>query len=76
MAYKAGAPIIPISIVNSHKIMPIGWMFAMKPARRIAKVVVHEPIESQGKTEAELVEQVRQAMIGGLPEDQRPLGVV
>jgi 1-acyl-sn-glycerol-3-phosphate acyltransferase len=73
MAYKAGAPVVPISIIGSHQIMPTGWMFSMKPARGTARVVVHEPIESKGKTEAELAAAVRESLISGLPEDQKPL---
>lgn len=74
MAHKAGAPVIPLSIVNSDKIMPIGWMMAMKPAFPTAEVIVHEPIPSDDKTEEELVAAVRNTMIEGLPENQRPLG--
>lgn len=73
MAYKAGAPVIPISIVNSHKVMPTGWMMAMRPARGLAEVIVHEPIESEGKTEEELATAVRVSMLSGLPADQVPL---
>ena len=73
MAYKAGAPVIPISIVNSHKVMPTGWMMAMRPAHGLAEVVVHEPVESEGRTEEELAQAVRESMIKGLPEDQVPL---
>lgn len=73
MAYKAGAPVIPISIVNSHVVMPPGWMFANRPSHGVAKVIVHEPVESEGRTEEELAEEVRKRMIEGLPEDQRPL---
>ena len=73
MAHKAGAPVIPLSIINSHKVMPIGWMFAMKPSHGNAKVIVHEPVESVGRTEEELAEAVRESMMSGLPEDQVPL---
>jgi len=73
IAHKAGAPVIPLSIVNSDKIMPIGWMMAMKPAFPTAEVIVHPPIRSDDKTEEELVEAVRKAMIEGLPENQKPL---
>jgi len=73
MAHKAGAPVFPISIINSDKIMPLGWMMAMRPAYSLAEVVVHPPIASDDKTEEELVEAVRKSMIEGLPERQRPL---
>lgn len=73
MAHKAGAPVFPISIVNSDKVMPLGWMMAMRPAHGIAEVIVHPPIASDDKTEEELVEAVRKSMIEGLPADQKPL---
>jgi 1-acyl-sn-glycerol-3-phosphate acyltransferase len=73
MAHKVGAPIIPISIVAADHVMPIHWMFPYRPARGVAKVVVHEPIESVGKTEDELATEVRNAIITGLPPEQRPL---
>ena len=73
MAYKADAPVVPITIVHSNKVMPTGWMFQMKPSRKIAKVIVHEPVESKGKTEDELAQAVRESVLAGLPEDQLPL---
>ena len=73
MAHKAGAPVFPISIINSAKIMPLGWMMAIRPGCNLAEVVVHPPIASDDKTEVELVEAVRKSMIEGLPENQRPL---
>jgi 1-acyl-sn-glycerol-3-phosphate acyltransferase len=73
MAHKAGAPVVPLSIVHSNKIMPPHWVFPFRSARGMAKVVVHKPIESTDKTEEELATAVRNAIIAGLPEDQRPL---
>lgn len=73
MAHKNGAPVIPVSIVGSGKVHPSFFMFPCRPAGKIAKVVVHEPVESEGKTEDELAEAVRQSIISGLPDDQRPV---
>ena len=73
MAHKAGAPIIPLSIVGAQKVQPVHWMFPRMASRRNVVVVVHDPIESKGKTEEELAKAVRQAMIDGLPDDQKPL---
>ena len=73
MAHKAGAPVIPVSIIGADRVMPAYWMFPYRPARGVAKVVIHEPIESVGKSEEELASEVRRAMIAGLPMDQRPL---
>jgi 1-acyl-sn-glycerol-3-phosphate acyltransferase len=73
MAHKVGAPVIPVSIVHANKVNPPTWMFPGKPSRGLCKVVIHEPIESEGITEAELAQKVRDKIITGLPEDQRPL---
>lgn len=73
MASKVGAPIIPMSVVASGVAHPSSWMFPRRSSHKICKVIIHEPIESKGKTEAELAELVRAAVIKGLPESQRPL---
>jgi 1-acyl-sn-glycerol-3-phosphate acyltransferase len=72
MAHKVGAPVVPLSIVASGDAMPANWMFPRRPCHGLCKVVIHEPIESEGKTEHELAEAVRAAIISGLPENQRP----
>ena len=72
MAHKAGAPVIPLSLVGTAKAMPVHWMFSCRPARTVSKVVIHPPVESKGISEKELGKRVRAAMISGLPEDQRP----
>lgn len=73
MASKVGAPIIPLSIVGAGKAHPVNWMFPRRSSHGICKVIVHEPIESNDKSEAELAELVRAAIIDGLPDDQHPL---
>ena len=76
MAHKAGAPVIPISICGAANVMPSYWMFPFRPAGGGAcTVVVHEPVESKGKTEEELATAVRESIIAGLPKEQRPLPV-
>mmetsp|Transcript_27480 Transcript_27480/g.34007 ORF Transcript_27480/g.34007 Transcript_27480/m.34007 type:complete len:361 (+) Transcript_27480:138-1220(+) len=73
MAHKVGAPIIPISIVGAGTAHPANWMFPKRASRGICKVILHEPVESEGITEKELAKLVRDAIIEDLPEDQRPL---
>ena len=73
MAHKAGAPVIPLSIVGAQKVQPTKWMFPLSPSHRRCKVVVNNPIESKGLSEAELAEKVRQSIIDGLPDEQKPL---
>ncbi len=53
--------------------MPSDCMFPRRRARGLCKVVVHEPIESNDKTEEEVAQSVRAAIIEGLPENQRTL---
>lgn len=72
MAHKTGSPVIPLSIKNAHKVHPAHWMFPLRSARNLCEVVVHEPIESNDKSEEELAEAVRKAMAEGLGSDQRP----
>lgn len=73
MAHKTGTPIIPCSIVNAAKAHPHYWMFPCKPSNKLCKVIIHDPIESKDITEAELAAKVRQTIISGLPEEQKPL---
>lgn len=72
MAHKAGRPVVPVSICRAADVMPAHWMFPYRPAAGVCSVVVHEPVESDGRTEEELARLVRQSIIAGLPEDQRP----
>lgn len=73
MAHKTGSPVIPCSIVNAAVAHPHYWMFPCKPSRNLCKIIVHDPIESNDITEDELAEKVREAIISGLPEEQKPL---
>mmetsp|Transcript_17744 Transcript_17744/g.24970 ORF Transcript_17744/g.24970 Transcript_17744/m.24970 type:complete len:361 (-) Transcript_17744:129-1211(-) len=73
MAHKNKSPVVPISIVGGIDVNPPNWMFPLRPGIGVAKVVVHEPVESDGISEEELGATVRKAIIGGLPEKQRPL---
>lgn len=70
MAYKAGAPVVPISIVGSGDVMGAGWMMPMCPSKGLCKVVVHEPIECEGKSEEEVSQAVRDAISAGLPKNE------
>jgi len=74
MAHKAGKPVLPISICNANDVMPSYWMFPYRPAGGgVCKVVVHKPVESEGRTEEELADLVRERIVEGLPDGQRPL---
>merc|ERR1711957_314963 len=72
IARKTEVPIIPLSISHSYAVWPA---YALLPSQRGAKklhVHVHDPIETEGKTEEELEELVLQAFLDNLPNVQLP----
>jgi len=73
MAVKAGVPIVPISISNTHAIMPACSLFPVQKGEDKLHVHVHEPIAVEGRKEAELSELVRVALLSKIPLDQHPL---
>ena len=75
MAQSAGAPIVPLSIGYAREVHPPKYIFPMKPSRfgkHKASIYIEEPIETVGKSDDELYEEVRKKMIQRLPESQRP----
>ena len=72
MAVKAGAPIIPISVSGSNKIMPKG-KFVIRPGR--VRITFHGSIPTEGLTTEDrdvIIERVRQAILTGLAKDEWP----
>jgi 1-acyl-sn-glycerol-3-phosphate acyltransferase len=72
MAIKAGAPIVPVSVSGSNKIMPKG-KFLMRPGR--VRITFHEPVPTQGFTLEDrevIIDRVRQAILAGLEKDEWP----
>jgi len=75
MAIKAGAPIVPISVSGSSKIMRKGE-FVMRPGR--VRITFHDSISTEGLTIEDrdlVIERVRQAILTGLEKDEWPEGV-
>lgn len=74
MALRAGAPIVPISVSGSSKIMRKG-KFVIHPG--LVRITVHEMVPTEGRTmdgRHEIMERVRKAILSGLAEDELPLG--
>ncbi len=72
MAMKVGAPIVPISISGSSKIMAKG-KFVIHPGR--VRITVHEPVATEGHTLDDrqgIMERVRQALLAGLTPEEWP----
>lgn len=75
MAQSAGVPIVPVSLGYAQDVQPIGYVFPAKPGRfgkRKATIVIGKPVETIGKSDEELLAEVRKTMIENLPESQRP----
>lgn len=73
MAIRAGAPIVPISVSGSSKIMPKG-KFVIHPGR--VRITFHDPVPTAGRTLDDrglVMAQVRQALLSGLEKDEWPL---
>lgn len=73
MAMKVGAPIVPVSVSGSSKIMAKG-KFVIHPGR--VRITVHDPVPTEGHTldDRELImERVRQAILTGLTPEEWPL---
>jgi 1-acyl-sn-glycerol-3-phosphate acyltransferase len=69
LAEECGVPIVPITIVGTHYVMPKA-RFAIKPG--LVTVIFHQPIEPKdfGSRDC-LMEKVRKTIESGLPEGYR-----
>jgi len=73
MAIKANVPIIPITLSNTHAVMPTYCILPVQNGAGKLAIHVHPAIYPHGLTEAELEKRVREALISKLPHDQRPI---
>jgi len=76
MAVKSDVPIVPISVSNTHAIMPANALFPVQSGHGKLHVHVHPPIPVAGKSEAELADLVREALLSKMPLDQHPTPIV
>ena len=72
MAAKTGVPIVPLTLSHTHAVYPSNALFPVQQGEGKLHVHVHEPIESKGRTDAELAEMVRKAFLSELPLDHLP----
>ena len=73
MAIKAGAPIVPISVSGSNKIMSKG-KFVIKPG--VVRITIHDPVPTEGLDIEDrdiVIGRVRKAILSGLEKDEWPL---
>jgi hypothetical protein len=53
--------------------MPANSLFPVQAGKGKLHVHIHKPIDPNGKSEAELVTLVREALLSKMPDDQHPL---
>jgi 1-acyl-sn-glycerol-3-phosphate acyltransferase len=69
LAMECGVPVVPMTIVGTHELMPKGRL-AVKSG--VVKLIFHPPIEPKDfGTREELMEKVRAVIESGLPEEYR-----
>ena len=74
MAESVNAPIVPLSIHYAHIVNPKEYVFPMRSSHSVkGKIVVGKPVYPEGKSDEEVMQEVRRTMINNLPPSQRPL---
>jgi 1-acyl-sn-glycerol-3-phosphate acyltransferase len=69
LAEQCGVPVVPVTIVGTHYVMPKG-RFSIKPG--VVTLIFHKPIEpAEFGIREELTEKVRRSINSGLPEQYR-----
>ena len=72
LAIQAGVPIVPISIIGAHEIMPKRTL-RIKPGR--IRMVIDQPVEVSGytlETRSELIDKVRHIIVNNLENPTGP----
>lgn len=75
MAVKSKVPIVPISLSNTYAVMPGNSLFPVQPGAGKLHIHVHESIDTEGLSEAEIADKVRAALLSKMPECQHPIPV-
>jgi len=75
LATKANVPIVPITLSNTHAVMPGFSYFPVQSGKDKIQVHIGKAIDAEGRSEAELEELVRQEFMAHLPASQLPLHV-
>ena len=69
LAMECGAPIVPVTIVGTHSVMP-KTRFAIRPGK--VKVIFHDPVDPKQFTDRDaLMLAVREKINAGLPPEYR-----
>lgn len=75
MAQKTGRPLVPLTISYTNEIWPPNYAWPIRPGRwgkRKGAVHVGRPIETDGKSDDDIVKEMRAALMEHLPPSQCP----
>jgi 1-acyl-sn-glycerol-3-phosphate acyltransferase len=75
LAVKTQVPIVPITLSNTHAVMPSCSYFPVQSGAGKIHVHVGDAIDVTGKTEEEVEALVRESFVSTLPPDQQPLTI-
>lgn len=73
MSAKAGVRILPVSIGGCHRWMPPSCLLPLGFPGRSVHIQIHPPVETAGRPEDEVLNEVFAAINRGLPEFQRSM---
>ncbi|OEH73792.1 putative 1-acyl-sn-glycerol-3-phosphate acyltransferase [Cyclospora cayetanensis] len=73
IAKKLGLLLLPVSIVGAHKLQPVGELLPI-PLDSPVELHIHPSVDPRFKTVEEAARETWEAIIRGLPAEQRPLG--
>mmetsp|Transcript_15686 Transcript_15686/g.24412 ORF Transcript_15686/g.24412 Transcript_15686/m.24412 type:complete len:346 (+) Transcript_15686:136-1173(+) len=74
MAEAVDSPIVPLSIHYSNIINPKEYVFACRSTKSVkGKIIIGKPVYTEGRSDEEVIAEVRQQLIKNLPPSQRPL---
>jgi len=71
MAMQAKVKVVPVSLVGMHRAFPAWAVMPICPGGKFMKVIVHEPIETVGQKEEDIMKATFEAIKSGLPTDQQ-----
>jgi len=70
IARKSGCRIVPVTLIGNDKVFPSNALMPIIPGGGVMKMIIHPPIDPEGKNDNELSELTKAAIASGLPQDK------
>jgi len=71
MAMQSNVRIVPVSLVGMHRTFPSWAVMPICPGEQFMKVVIHKPIQTEGRSEEDISKETYEAINAGLPVEQK-----